>query len=95
MRGKVLERRGPLSFSVELQGGRVVRSHVDNLCSYSAPVEDTETDDAIEDDDHFEIECPDATNQNVPEALQPQQPHPELPPLRRSSRIRGPPDYYH
>ena len=75
----------------------MVRSHVDNLRSYSAPVEDTETDDAIglEDDDHFEIECPDTANDNVPEVLQPQQPHPELPPLRRSSRRRGPPDYYH
>ena len=76
--GKVLERQRPLSFFVELQGGRVVRSHVDNLRPYSVHIEDTETDGAIE-DDHFEIECPTAANEDTPEVLPPQpQPHSEL-----------------
>ncbi len=98
--GKIVDVRGPLSYHVELNDGRIVRRHVDAVHDRAAPesVEEDQNDQTIPpvqlgntDTETLDTdtEALDTDTERQAET-EPQ----DSPPIRTSSRIRSPPDRY-
>ena len=87
--GSITAERGPQSFDVELCDGRVVKRHIDHIRSRAvAPPRDSPASVDTED-------IPLPSTSAPPEPVD--APSPSAPPVtspRRSTRTRGPPDYY-
>ena len=88
--GKIIEVRGPLSYHVELNDGRIVRRHVDAVCARSAAVHPN-TNASDNDQEIPPIGVPE-TPDSADNSEAPEQPVP--PPRRTSSRVRTQPDYF-
>ena len=91
--GNIVEAKGPLSYHVELNDGRVVRRHIDAIRSRSIVQSDTATSDS-----DLEIPYPEAPGMPSSSAdglEQPEQSPDSSPaPPRRTTRERTQPDYY-
>ena len=81
--GEIKEIQGPVSYSVLLNDGRSFKRHVDQIRVRTVPDSSVNTPDSILDDC---LPPPTAADNVLPNA--------DPPPLRRSSRIRHPPDRY-
>ena len=81
--GQVQEVRGPVTYTVLLQDGRVMKRHVDHIHSRTVNI-DVQPDDAVDDFYPFPSSSS-SKSTDMPSVT---------PPLRRSNRIRNPPDRY-
>ena len=86
--GKIRYRSGPISFKVELDDGRVVRRHADHIRTHTATPKEYNYDQDKDDYCQGPISEAQVGNQRVP--VVPLEP----PPLRRSERVRHPPNRY-
>ena len=86
--GQIQEIRGPVSYSVVLSDGRSFKRHIDHLRKRTI-VDVTCTTDPPENNNRDDC-LPPPTMVNDPNNVVPDAP----PSLRRSSRIRRPPDHY-
>ena len=88
--GTIKEKRGLMLFLIELEDGRIVRQHVDHIC-HCYEESDLSTEDLEE------IELPiDLDSGSIPDTSPTclTGPAEEQPPLRRSTRLRQPPDRF-
>ena len=85
--GQIQEIRGPVSYSVTLQDGRVMKRHVDQIRSRTVQI-DKQSEDML---DEF---YPLSVRPQQPTTTKPDNTPSGTPPLRRSTRIRNPPDRY-
>ncbi len=105
--GRVIEVRGPLSYLIEIEDGRVIRRHVDALRSQSSATENIENSGQSAEQPDTEIPSPpfdsttDSAALNANEAAPPEVPATDelssrevTLPLRSSSRRRPPPDRF-
>ena len=85
--GKIVKTTGPLSFEIELSGGRVVRWHQDHIRERlaSAGTLDTNSFDGFT--DTLDVDLTDAPNRNLPEAT-------VIVPRRNPPLDRHPPSHY-
>ena len=87
--GIISEVKGPLTFHIELNDGRIIRQHIDHIRSRTSSSKD-KTVPNIEDDDIPWHPRPSQNEDTTPTVS----PSTQAPPLRRSSWIKQPPDHY-
>ena len=87
--GVIVARTGPLSYTVKLGNGKIIRRHIDHLCDRSTPSTITSTDTATQD---FEL-FPD--HQHCEQPTQSPKPNPVTPVHRYPQRERRPPRSFH
>ena len=81
--GQIQEVRGPVTYTVLLQDGRVMKRHVDQIRSRTVNI-DVQPDDAV--DDFYPLPSSSSSKSTDMPSV--------TPPLRCSNRIRNPPDRY-
>ena len=86
LKGILKEKCGPLSYIIELDDGRTIRRHMDHIQYYGLSISDVPKESFPDDDvspvPQTTLVTPEVTERNI------------TTPLRRSSRIRHPPDRY-
>ena len=82
--GVIIESRGELTFFVELQDGRVFRRHIDHIRRCSCPVDGSDT--SVETDDILPPTTANSASSSTDESSH------QSDILRRSTRVRNPPD---
>ena len=86
--GTIHDVRGPVSFTVALTDGRLVRKHIDQIRFRTVPVE-VNNDENNDDDDCLPLPSSTSTSaEAIPSSVT------ATPVVRRSSRIRHPPNRY-
>ena len=83
--GHITEIRGPVSYTVKLTDGRVVRKHIDQIRGRTVTVQEP-MDDEFDDFLPTSMSVSTPTSQNTSRSI--------APPLQRSTRIRHPPSRY-
>ena len=93
LRGTLKAARGPLSFLVQLHGGRVARYHVDHIRPCTVTTDTCTSTSEVQDEEHDGSDLP-APSPEHSESSKAEDTPPSNSPLRRSTRTRQPPDYY-